>query len=298
MQRLNHHHLYIFWVYSKTSSFTKAAEELRIAQSAVTSQIKSLEEVLGISLIDRTNPRKPEITSEGRKVLEYADSIFESSRELLNWATKGGLPKKQILRIGALSGMSRNLQFEFIEPLLGRADLKLEVTTGDQKKLIELLQSHELDVVLTSNNVTDDYRRSTYANVLTSSPVVFVANQELKIKKNEDLAHHLSRFDLFIPGQNFEAKPELDAFLDNLKVKVRIAGEVDDIALLRILALRSKSIIAIPEVGVINDLRAGELSVVGTARGITQRFYAMTRQKLNPSNEIKSLVELMRRRKA
>jgi len=89
MQRLNHHHLYVFWMFAKTSSFTKTAESLSIAQSAVTSQVKRLEEVLGINLIDRTNPRRTQISAEGRKVLEYADSIFESSRELINWATKG-----------------------------------------------------------------------------------------------------------------------------------------------------------------------------------------------------------------
>ena len=133
VQRLNHHHLFIFWIFGKSSSFTRAAEELSIAQSAVTLQIKTLEEALGLTLVDRRNFRKPVLTNEGRRVLEYASSIFETSRELLNWATKGSLPKQLILRLGAISGLSRNLQYEFIEPLLGKPEYKFEVVTGDQK---------------------------------------------------------------------------------------------------------------------------------------------------------------------
>lgn len=297
MQRLNHHHLYIFWIFSKTSSFTKTADELSIAQSAVTAQIKNLEEALSIILIDRSNPRKPIITSEGRKVIEYADSIFESSRELLNWATKGALPKKQVLKIGAISGLSRNLQYEFIEPILEKNNYKLEIITGDQNKLMTLLSTHELDVVLTSNNVSNEAKHKTYANVLTTSPVIFVGNKNFKNKKETDLSDLLSKHDLFVPGRNFEAKAELDAFLDRLKVKVHIAGEIDDIALLRIMALRSKSIIAIPELGVINDLQSGSLNILGHAKGVDQRFYAITRHKLNPNTDIRILVEEMRKKK-
>jgi len=297
MRRLNHHHLYIFWIFGKTGSFTKTAEELSIAQSAVTSQIKNLEEALGIDLIDRTNSRRPILASEGRKVLEYADSIFESSRELLNWATKGALPKEKILGIGAISGLSRNLQYEFMEPLLGKKDIKFEVTTGDQKNLIDLLSGHELDVVLTSHNVSQIKGGNLYANVLTASPVVFLIRRDSKIKKTGSISERLSGLDLFTPGQNFEAKPELDAYLGSLDSNFRIAGEVDDIALLRILALRSGSVVAMPEMGVKNDIESGDLKVIALAKDIQQRFYAITRQKLNPNNEINHLIEHIRRRR-
>ena len=41
MERLNYHHLYLFWTLAKEGTFTKTAEKLSIAQSAVTSQIKN-----------------------------------------------------------------------------------------------------------------------------------------------------------------------------------------------------------------------------------------------------------------
>lgn len=293
MQRLNHHHLYIFWIFGKTGSFTKTAEEIRIAQSAVTLQIKQLEDALGLLLIDRTNPRKPSLTSEGLRVLEYADSIFEFSRELINWATKGELPNQKTLRIGAISGLSRNLQYEFISPFVSQPEYKFYITTGDQKKLIDLLLEHSLDVVLTSRNIAHESAKQFYTHVLTTSPLVIVANSSFKLKSKASLQEKLSGQALFIPGNHFEAKPELDAFLEGFKNKIRIAGEIDDIALLRVLALKSGSLVAIPEMGISNEIKTGEVKVIHNIHKIEQKFYAITRHKLKPNDEIKYLIDKM-----
>lgn len=293
MQRLNHHHLYVFWMFAKSSSFTKTAASLSIAQSAVTSQVKLLEDALGLSLIDRTNPRRPQVSEEGRKVLEYADSIFESSRELINWATKGSLPKKRSIRIGAISGLSRNFQFEFIEPLIKELDVKFDITTGDQDNLVQMLSEHQLDVVLTSRNADPDHKTQLHSHVITKSPLLFVIGKKHKLKDKRDLNSILLNHSLFIPGRHFEAKPELDAYLEKFK-GIRIAGEVDDIALLRILAIRSGSVIVMPEMGIRNDIESGDVKVLLKIASVEQRFYAITRQKKEPNADIRLLISKMK----
>lgn len=294
MQRLNHHHLYVFWVFAKTSSFTKASDTLSIAQSAVTSQVKLLEDALGMNLIDRTNPRRPQVTEAGLKVLEYADSIFESSRELINWATKGSLPKKRTLRIGAISGLSRNFQFEFIEPLIKNVDVKFDITTGDQENLIQMLAEHQLDVVLSSRNADPDYKTQLHSHVITKSPLLFVMSKRSAPKSKKDLNSILQKYSLFIPGKHFEAKPELDAYLDKFK-SIRIAGEVDDIALLRILALRSGEIVVLPEMGIRSDIASNDVVVLLKLSQVEQRFYAITRQKRDPNSDVGFLITKMKR---
>jgi LysR family transcriptional activator of nhaA len=296
MQRLNHHHLLIFWTFARAGTFTNAARELSIAQSAVTAQIKQLEEVLGLTLIDRSNKRRPELTDDGRRILEYANSIFETSQELLKWATKGKAPKQTVLRIGAISSLSRNLQYEFIKPVLNDLAIKIEVTTGDQENLIRLLKEHALDVVLTSHNVRSSGKVLFYSHVLTTSPLIFVTKLERSSPKNFELKARLSQKPLFIPGLSFEIRPELDAYLENLKIPVKIAGEIEDIALLRILALRSGAVVALPEMGVKNDIEENELIVLGRASRIEQRFYAITRQRIVPNKVIEGLITNMRRR--
>ncbi|NDG84533.1 MAG: LysR family transcriptional regulator [Proteobacteria bacterium] len=256
----------------------------------MTSQIRQLEDVLALPLIDRSNPRKPSITPEGRKVLEYADSIFESSRELLNWATKGALPKDRVVRIGALSGLSRNLQYEFMTPLIGKEEVRFEVVTGDQRNLLALLSNHELDVVLSSHTPGEGW----HARVLTSSPLVFVCARGVRLRRGATLRERIRGRDLFVPGPDFEAKPELEEFLEDLRPDFRLAGEIDDIALLRILAIRSGAVVAIPRLGVQNDLERGDLQVLGSVPAIRQKFYAISQQRLNPSIEVRLLMDAVR----
>lgn len=286
---LNYHHLYYFWLLSREGSFTKVAEKLSIAQSAVSGQINQLEESLGLSLIDRTNKRKPIFTEEGKKVLEYSNNIFETGDELLQWANRGIIKKESIVKIGALSGLSRNFQYEFIKPALKIQNLKIEVITGDQSKLTKLLSEHSLDLFLSSHNVSSEGRTTFFSHVLYTSPLVFVISKKaLDGRKNLD--SQLAKKKLFLPGKNFEARPELDAFLDSKKYNVDVAGEVDDIALLRILAIESNEIVAIPEMGIKNELKSKELVILEGENKIFQKFYAITRSKKIPNKIISTLI--------
>lgn len=286
---LNYHHLYYFWLLSKEGSFTKVANKLSIAQSAVSGQINLLEETLGLSLIDRTNKRKPLFTEEGKKVLNYADSIFETGEELLQWANTGSAQKDSIIRIGALSGLSRNFQYEFIKPTLKIPNLKIELTTGDQSKLTKLLSEHNLDLILSSHNVVADGRTTFFSHVLYTSPLVFVISKK-GLKGKADLNEHLSKKRIYLPGKNFEARPELDAYLDHKKMRIDVAGEIDDIALLRLLAVQSNEVVAIPEMGVINELKSKEIVILKAENKIFQKFYAITRSKKIPNKTISMLI--------
>lgn len=286
---LNYHHLYYFWLLSKEGSFTKVADKLSIAQSAVSGQINQLEEALGLSLIDRTNKRKPIFTEEGKKVLDYAESIFEAGEELLQWANTGSTQKELIIKIGALSGLSRNFQYEFIKPTLKIPNLKIELTTGDQSKLTKLLSEHNLDLILSSHNVVSDGRTTFFSHVLYTSPLIFVISKK-GFKGSSNLIEQLSKKRIYLPGKNFEARPELDAYLDNKKVKIDVAGEIDDIALLRLLAIQSNQIVAIPEMGIINELKSKEIIILKAENKIFQKFYAITRSKKIPNKIISTLI--------
>src|SRR6516225_3254028 len=72
-------HLRTFAAVAERRSFTRAAEDLHVAQQAVSQQVKALERSLGVTLLRRT-PRRVELTAEGavflpdcRRVLAAAD---------------------------------------------------------------------------------------------------------------------------------------------------------------------------------------------------------------------------------
>ena len=65
-----------FRVVAEKLHFTRASEELNLTQSAVSYQIKSLEKELGVKLFNR-NKRKISLTSQGQKVLKYANKMLQ-----------------------------------------------------------------------------------------------------------------------------------------------------------------------------------------------------------------------------
>ncbi|RYZ97910.1 MAG: LysR family transcriptional regulator, partial [Proteobacteria bacterium] len=66
---LNYHHLYYFRTIANEGSIARAAEKLRLGQSTLSAQLKTLEESLGIALFDRKH-KKLILTEQGRMALE------------------------------------------------------------------------------------------------------------------------------------------------------------------------------------------------------------------------------------
>lgn len=155
------------------------------------------------------------------------------------------------------------------------------------------ISEHQLDVVLTSRNADPDHKTQLRSHVITKSTLLFVINKKNKLKDKRNLNLILKSHSLFIPGRHFEAKPELDAYLEKFK-GARIAGEVDDVALLRILAIRSGSIVVMPEMGIRNDIESGDVEVLLKMAAVEQRFYAITRQKKEPNTDIGFLIKKMK----
>ena len=80
----------------KQPSSSEAAELLFISQSAVSQNIKKLEHELGLTLFDRTK-NSMKLNGNGRKVLEYAEEIFDAVDRLRNFALdKNSQQKTQI----------------------------------------------------------------------------------------------------------------------------------------------------------------------------------------------------------
>jgi DNA-binding transcriptional LysR family regulator len=72
-----------FVIVAERSSFTAAAEELHIAQQAVSQQIKALERTLGVTLLQRTS-RKVQLTPEGVVFLADARRLLASADRAVN----------------------------------------------------------------------------------------------------------------------------------------------------------------------------------------------------------------------
>ncbi len=102
--RLNYHHLYYFWTVARTGHLTRAAESLHISQSALSGQIRKLEESLGYDLFVREGGRRLRLSEAGRVAFTYAEEIFRQGGEELEALFRTGRQaNRETLKVGAVA---------------------------------------------------------------------------------------------------------------------------------------------------------------------------------------------------
>lgn len=77
-------YLHCFWHVACQHSFTRASETLHISQSAVSYQVKLLEEQLGVTLFDREKRRQLKLTPAGQVLADHCQTLFNHLQETLD----------------------------------------------------------------------------------------------------------------------------------------------------------------------------------------------------------------------
>ena len=277
MSRLNFHHLHYFWAVAKDGNLTRTATRLHVSQSALSTQIRQLEEQLGQPLFARVG-RGLRLTEAGQLALGYADSIFASGSELVALLREGRREHRQVLRIGAVATLSRNFQENFLRPLLERADVELVLQAGSLAELLARLRVHTLDLVLSNRRVQASAEDPWRCRRLARQPVSLVGRARLK-RKAFRFPDELAEVPLLLPGRDNDIRTGFDQMCETLGIRYRLRAEVDDMALLRLLARDTDSVALLPTVVVQDELRSGTLVEYGVVPDLHESFYATTVQR-------------------
>ena len=145
---VEYRHLRYFVAVAEELSFTRAASVLHVAQSAVSAQIRLLEDSVGVMLLER-NSRRVGLTGAGRAFLRGAKRIISELDELTKQTRRIGRAETGHLAIGFIGAQSH----EWMPLVLKRFRQKhpeVEVTLTEMvpSAQLEALSSHRLDVGL------------------------------------------------------------------------------------------------------------------------------------------------------
>jgi LysR family transcriptional activator of nhaA len=286
---LNFKHLRYFWAVAHSGNLTRAAEQLFVSQSALSVQIRKLEEWLGHDLFERQGKRLV-LTEAGRIALDHADTIFGVGEELVSTLKGEGAMSRQVLRVGALSTLSRNFQSRYLEPLFGLEQLLVVVRSGNQEKLLADLENHECDVVLTNVAPTRDSGREWIVNALDEQPVSLIGKPS-RVGAERDIEALLSGQPLIVPTMENTIRIGFDALCDRLGIQPTLRAEVDDMALIRVLARADMGLAVIPPIVVRDELASGTLEELVRLSSLTETFYAITVRRRFPNPLLSILVE-------
>jgi LysR family transcriptional regulator, transcriptional activator of nhaA len=286
MNWLNYHHLYYFWTVAKHQSFTRAAAELRVAQSAVSLQVASLEDFLGKKLIVRSTSKKLSLTEEGQIAFRQAEEIFRQGKELVDGIKELGLSSS--LRFGAIGSLSKNLQIHLLRPILEKRDLELSIDVGDSSTLMARLREFQLDAILCDVPYPHSENEPLLQRQIAREHYCIVGRKN-KIKNS--LSARLETNGVYLPAKSNPATLDIESYLKTLRVKLKINGYIDDIALLRLLALETDSLVAIPKIGAERELKEKQVFIAHEFRTLFQKFYLVLRHNSYRSRKILNLLQ-------
>ncbi len=279
MARLNLNHLRYFRAVAREGNLTRAAERLNLSQSALSVQVRALEDRLGHALFDRRG-RGLELTEAGRLALDHAETVHAAGEALLSALEGGG---ERPLRVGALDTLSRNFLARALRPARGAARLVLR--SLPRGALIDELGALGLDIAITdrpapAGGAFRSHRLAEARAVLAGPPDWMGADAPVLLAERP----------LVVPARGNGVRAGLDRWLDAAGVAPRIAAECDDMATLRLLARDGFGIAVAAPVVVEAELASGALVAVPAPGELVETFWAITAERRVPHPVLPALL--------
>ena len=287
MATLNYHHLRHFWTIAREGGLTRAATRLNIAQSALSTQLRTLEAAFGQPLFERCGKRL-ELTEAGKIALDHAERIFRTGDELVDTLKGRGVEHRRVLRVGTVATISRNFLLEMLRRFIGRSDVELVLRSGTLRELLTQLDALKVDIVLSNVFVANQAEVDRISILLAEQPVSLVGRPDgAMLRFPEDLAST----PVLLPGPESSIRQGFDMLLHQAGIRPILLAEVDDMAMLRLLARESRGVTLVPPIVVQDELRQGLLEERAVVPGLYERFYAITQRRRFPNPLVAELLQ-------
>ena len=290
MNQLNYHHLRYFHAIVRKGSLTGAAKSLHVSQSALSIQLKKLEESLGFALFDRQH-KSLSLTEEGRMVLDYAETIFRTGDEMLATLQNQKKRYRNVLRVGAVSTLSTNFQLTYLKKALDDQDLEVVIHSASLRVLIAQLKAHTIDLVLSNNPVMRDKELDIHCQLLAEQPVSLVGPKSYKKRRAFKFPEDLRDVPIVLPGLESNIRASFDLIMERAGIAPLVAAEADAMAMLRLIARETEAITLVPPVVVLDELKSGRLVELYQIPEIRENFYAITASRRYPNPYLSRLLE-------
>jgi len=219
--------LHLFITLAETLHFGRASQLCHLSPSALSRNIKRLEDTLGVTLFERDN-RQVTLTHEGAIFLEYAREAVQKWNDI-----KHRLQPEPLVLSGKLSlYCSVTASYNFLYGLLNdfrlnHPSIELKLHTGDPALAVGMVESQETDIAIGAR--PDDLSASIFFQPITQSDLVFIApaNQPQWVEQitHEDSVESWAAIPFILAEQGL-ARQRTDQWLSNRGIRPRVYAQV------------------------------------------------------------------------
>jgi len=289
-------HLKYFVTVAERQNFTRAAEELHVAQPAISQQIKSLEDELGVSLLHRTK-RSVKLTAAGHAFLSEAREILahaERSKQIARRAARGETGSLAIGCVGAsASGFLPELIRSYRQKFPAVRVHLLELTPEQQ---LQAFAREKIDVGFTRPLVASDAKNFTQERIYRDRLMLAVPETHALAKARQVRLEKFAGED-FVMFKRSEA-PKLGDAMMQLCAKAgftpQVVSEPPMIQTVLLAVAAGLGVAIVP--GCVRSFRQPGVTILPVRPVSPYIDLVLTRPKGEPSPTVSAWLELVRER--
>ena len=285
---------------AREGSFTRAADQLSLTQSAVTRQIAALEVETHSRLFDRLG-RSIVLTSAGQLLLKYAQEMLRLDSEALHALedVRSGAGGK--LAVGSSSTAAAYL----LPPLLQqyrreRPGVDLSVLTGPSTRVAEMTSNNEVDVGLLMDEPTASGLKSIKVAEYTIALIVY-ADHPLIRAAEQRKALELDEFadlPLILMQSGASLRRSVDQLLGQSRQGQNISMELDNVEAIKKMIEAHLGVSLLPIMAVKDEISAGALVAlpINSPKPSKPSIVIVHREDKYVSGAMHAFIDLIRKR--
>jgi DNA-binding transcriptional LysR family regulator len=284
---------------SKERSFTRAAKRLNISQSAVSEQVRLLEEEIGFDLFTRT-PRGIEATDRGRTFLYESERVVGDLLSLSDTARRLRGAKLDTLTIAMGSGMAQLFIPRLFQDLHKKLpDVQLNIQTTPTRAIFTELHEERIDAGLAIESDPERLPSGLVFDRLADAEmalIVPVKHALARSKQPVDIGRLIA--EPFIMSElSVGYGPVVMSLFTDLGMKPNIRAVVDNIETIKIIVQSGGGLAVVPRPCVANEVALGQLKAmaIAPARNVAFSFYRR-RQPMSRRKEsaLQTVLEMLK----
>ena len=186
---------------AKARSFSKAAEDLHVTQSAISQSIKNLEAKLGLAVFSRSG-KNVVLTPAGEKLFVFGNQYLTSMSDTIHDLSDVKTEMRGKVRIGTLTGIGKSwLAHEIVNYAVDNPDLRMTVRMGSHADLLSDFENHLIDIlILPEDDVPMNGEKEFFIDekctlVIPKGNKAFNFGKKLTLEKLEELPLVLFEYD-------------------------------------------------------------------------------------------------------
>ncbi|MGE0210662.1 MAG: LysR family transcriptional regulator [Parvibaculaceae bacterium] len=259
----------------ENGSFSRAANQLHVAQPALSQHVRHMEEELGVALLHR-NAKGVRPTEAGDRLLRHANRILAEFAEIADSVRGEAIAPRGEVRFGLPGTVSELLAAPLIEAAKARyPDVRIRVVEAMSGYILEWLKRGEVDLAMIYS--TSDPRGLAVHHGLSEEICLF-ANPSMEIqaalKKNRVRLADAAKLPLVVPGPGHGLRELIEDASLSVKVPIHAAIEIDSYSQIKKLVMRGLGFGILPRMAVDKEVKAGLFRVWKfEAPEITRRVY-------------------------